>query len=113
LWVTRRHHRARRAHLTLLVGSAPVPVTVRPPNLDGHVDTPRSPDHSDLEQDRIAGLDLDSVVVADNVEFAGQNCLRQLEEVERRGLPPGTPPEPRGDGDHSGNLNRKCFRDVT
>ena len=113
MWVTGRHHRARGAQLPLLGESAPLSLAVRPPNLDGHLVPPQSPDDRDVEHDRIARLDSDRVVAADNVEFAGQNGLRQLGEVERRGLPPGTPPEPRGDGDHGGKLNRKCFQDVT
>ena len=86
---------------------------VWPPNLDRHVVYARPSDHRDLEDDRVAGLDPYGVVAGDDVELTRQDRLRKLGQVERRGLPMGAPPEPRGDEDHAGTFNRECFGGVT
>jgi hypothetical protein len=71
------------------------------------------PGHRDLEHDRIPGLDPQAIVARDALELAGQEPLSQLGEVKGCGLPTGTPPEPRGDGNHGHTFDRECFRDVT
>lgn len=102
----------RRGTLTSVGKTGPT-LTMRPPNLDRHVVDAKLPDHRDLEHDWIARLDPYGVVARDDVEFAREDRLGQLGQVERCGLPTGAPPEPRGDGDHGGTFRRECFRGVT
>jgi len=110
--VTPGRRLARRGPLGLIGESGPTRV-VWPPNLDRHVVYTRPTDHRDFENNRVAGLDPYGVVAGDYVELPRQDRLRQLGQVERRGLPTGAPPEPRGDGDHAGTFNQECFRGVT
>jgi hypothetical protein len=88
-------------------------MTVWPSDLDKHVVHAKLPDHRDLEDDRVAGLDPYGVVSDDDVELARQNRLGELGQVESGGLPTCAPSEPRGDGDHGGTIDQECFLNVT
>lgn len=74
---------------------------------------PKLPDHRDLEDDRVAGLDPYGVVFGHDVELARQDRLRELGQVESGGLPTCPPSESQGDRDHVGTIDQECFWNVT